>query len=302
MYALNNNLGIGVGSIVTVTASRLVRRIRNIMRFGLFSEINIPQHAGSLAALGFFAGVAIYGVAASGNGEQTLKLLTSNAGFAIENVDVTGNHRLSTIDVLSALSLDGETSMIGFSADKARARLEALPWIKSADVQKIYPDHIRVSIIERQPYAIWQHENRLDIIDDMGQVIVPFATGSAEKLPLVVGSGAQNSADGFINKMATLPAIYDHIYAYVRVGDRRWDIVLDNGIRIKLPASNAIERLQDVLSAKETADLLQRDIIGIDLRLSDRVTVELSKEAMARREAVVKDLVNKQKVREANRT
>lgn len=302
MYALNNNLGIGIGSIVTVTASRLIRRIKNIMRLGLMSEINIPQHTGSLATLGFFASVAIYGLACSGNGEQTLKLLTSNVGFAIENVDVSGNHRLSTIDVLSALSLDGQTSMIGFSADNARARLEALPWIKSADVQKIYPNHIHVSIVERQPYAVWQHDNLLDIIDNMGRVIVPFTSGSAENLPLVVGSGAESSAADFITKMAALPSIYQHIYAYVRVGDRRWDIILDNGVRIKLPATNAIERLKDILSSKETADVLQRDIIGVDLRLNDRVTVELPAEAMARREAVVKDLVNKQKAREANRT
>lgn len=211
-----------------------------------------------------------------------MKDAASSVGFMVANIEVNGGKRLAEKDILKILGLDARSSIINFDVDEARSVLEQQAWIQSADVQKIYPNRVRISVVEREPYAIWQHDGVMDIIDGTGRVIVPFQAGLVQNLPLVVGQGAQDAAKLFIQSLSVCPQFRDHIRSYVRVGDRRWDVILDNGMRIMLPEKGAVERLIFLTKTGVLEDLFSRDILSIDLRLSDRITVALSDEMLER--------------------
>lgn len=299
MYALNGQQEDGFSTLVMSILPRLYRRLRRTVSQIVQADIELPRHFGAFAVVLFFGATACYGISAGGHTDDVVKATTSTFGFAVEDVEIAGNNRMSELDVLSALGLDGETSMIGFDAVKARGVLEQLPWVQSVDVQKIYPDRVRVSLVERQPYAVWQHGDNLDIIDDAGRVIVPFKPGLAGDLPLVVGIGAEKKASDFVREVAAFPEIKEHVRAYVRVGDRRWDVLLDNGVRIKFPETDAMVRLADAVKADKEQGLFSRDVLSVDLRLPDRITVALSDEALERRNNVVKEEERHLKARKA---
>ena len=299
VYALNGQQADSFSTSAMSLLPRLYRRFRRAVFHFVLADIDVPRHFGTVAFVFFIGASAAYGISAGGHTEDVLKATTSTFGFAVEDVDIAGNKRMSELDVLSALGLDGETSMIGFDATAAREDLEKLPWVQSVDVQKVYPNRVRVSLVERQPYAIWQHEDKLDIIDDEGRVIVPFRPGLVGDLPLVVGAGADAKAQDFVKQVAAFPEIQDHVRAYVRVGDRRWDILLDNGVRIKLPEINAMARLADAVKADKEQGLFSRDVLSVDLRLPDRMTVALSDEALERRNQVVKEEERRLKAQKA---
>ena len=299
MYALNSQNGDGFSTPVMSNLPRLYRRLRRTVSQLVLADIELPHHFGTFAAVLFLGATALYGISAGGHTDEVVKATTSTFGFAVEDVEIAGNNRMSELDVLSALGLDGETSMIGFDAVDARKVLSELPWVQSVDVQKIYPDRVRVSLVERQPYAVWQHGDDLDIIDNDGRVIVPFKPGLAGDLPLVVGIGADKKASGFVHELAAFPEIQEHVRAYIRVGDRRWDVLLDNGVRIKLPEANAMARLADAVKADKEQGLFSRDVLSVDLRLPDRITVALSDEAVERRNNVVKEEERRLKAQKA---
>lgn len=299
MYALNSQNGDGFSTPVMSNLPRLYRRLRRTVSQLVLADIELPHHFGTFAAVLFLGATALYGISAGGHTDEVVKATTSTFGFAVEDVEIAGNNRMSELDVLSALGLDGETSMIGFDAVEARKVLSELPWVQSVDVQKIYPDRVRVSLVERQPYAVWQHGDDLDIIDNDGRVIVPFKPGLAGDLPLVVGIGADKKASGFVHELAAFPEIHEHVRAYIRVGDRRWDVLLDNGVRIKLPEVNAMARLADAVKADKEQGLFSRDVLSVDLRLPDRITVALSDEAVERRNNVVKEEERRLKAQKA---
>lgn len=213
--------------------------------------------------------------------------IISDSGFVVVDVDISGNKRLTKRDILKILELDVAPSIFTFDVERARSLLEKQAWVQSANVQKIYPNRMRISIVEREPYAIWQHDSIMDIVDHTGRVIVPFKGEVVRGLPLVVGQGAQNAAKGFIQALSVYRQVYDRVRAFVRVGDRRWDLVLDNGMRVMLPENDAIERLSSLVSSGTMQDLLSRDILNIDLRLADRITVSLSDETLERYQARV---------------
>ncbi|PWL17000.1 cell division protein FtsQ [Falsochrobactrum shanghaiense] len=265
----------------------LPRYLRKPFRFAarLFQgNVNIPRYAGTIGMLGFLGATGIYGMVLGGHSQEMIKATASTLGFAIENVKVAGNHEISDIDILGQLGLDGETSLVGLSAESARQSIAQLPWVESAEIRKVYPSTVLVSLQERKPFAIWQNDKELSLIDEAGDMIVPFRAGRYNSLPLVVGEGAEKRVKGFIDEVAAYPALAEKARAYIRVSDRRWDILLENGVRIMLPENEPMKALAQVQRLDSEKHLLSRDILSVDLRLEDRVTVQLTSSGMKQRE------------------
>ncbi|WP_375640842.1 MULTISPECIES: cell division protein FtsQ/DivIB [unclassified Bartonella] len=288
MYALNVNKTNVPMKVLSVPAlPRLYRRFLRFMFEFVFVNIHIPRHFGSFAVVWFFFVTAFYGLSSSGQMAVIVNTIILDSSFVVTHVDISGNKRLAKQDIFKILKLDVAPSIFTFDVERARSLLEKQAWVQSANVQKIYPNRMRISIVEREPYAIWQHDGIMDIVDNTGRVIVPFKGEIVRDLPLVVGQGAQNAAKVFIQALSVYPKVYDRIRAFVRVGDRRWDLVLNNGMRVMLPENGALERLSSLFSSGIMQDLLSRDILSVDLRLADRITVSLSDETLERYHATV---------------
>jgi cell division protein FtsQ len=216
---------------------------------------------------------------------EVVQAITARSGFAVDDVRIAGHREISEIDVIGAIGLDGWTSLIGFDAKGARARIGTLPWVKSVSVRKIYPDTLDVQIEERQPFAIWQHGSELTLIEASGNVIAPFSSNRHASLPLVIGLGAPEKAAAFVAKVEQYPELAARVKGYIHIGERRWDLRLENGVTIKLPEDGADEAIAEVLELDRRQGLLSRDIAAVDLRLADRLVIKLTPEAALRREA-----------------
>jgi len=256
----------------------LRKPVRTLSRLGT-GDFTPPRFAATMATAALFAATGLYGTYVAGNMPALAQAVTARTGFAVDKVRVFGHRETSEIDVLDKLELDGWTSLIGFNADSARERITTLPWVESASVRKVYPDVLEIRLQERVPFAIWQHEAELSIIGAKGNIIAPFTGASHSDLPLVVGPGAGEQAAGFIASVAAFPEIASRVKGYIQVADRRWDLRLDNGMTIRLPEAGVSQALADVVTMDREQRLLSRDVMSIDMRLADRVVVQLSPEA-----------------------
>ena len=246
-------------------------------------RVEIRPHVGSIAALAFLAASGIYGMALGGHTHAVTQAVTTGAGFALEDVHVSGNAETSDIDILQQLGLDGTTSVVAIDAHAARAQLMELPWVIDAQVQKIYPRGLSVTLTERKPVGIWQHGDMLSLIDARGDVIAPLTGARHADLPLYVGLGADRAADELEARLLFHPELRARVKAAIRIADRRWDLRLDNGVTLSLPAENIGAALKRFAEFDAGRDLLSRDISVVDLRLVDRVTVRLTEASFERR-------------------
>jgi cell division protein FtsQ len=268
----------------------LPRPLRRIVRFLVSlaaGRIHVPRHAGSVASLLFLGATGLYGMSLGGHSQDFAQASTTALGFAIEDVQVSGNRETSEIDILERLGLDGTTSLMALDVNEARARLAELPWVEDVSVRKVYPGTIEIALKEREAFAIWQHGSDLALIEKNGSVIAPLRDNKFSTLPLFVGRDAETAAAGFSAEFDNWPEIKTRVKAYVRVAGRRWDLRLDNGIVVKLPERD-VPRAMDMLATLEAEhSLLERDIAAVDLRLEDRTTIQLTEGALARRDAAV---------------
>jgi cell division protein FtsQ len=217
----------------------------------------------------FASGVIGRSVHAVGRGIDTV---TADAGFGISEIHIAGNRRTPYSQVLEVLGMKPGQSI--FSADlwRARDRLAHLDWIASAEIHRRYPDAIFVTLVEKRPFALWQPpadargEAPILLVERNGRPITSHDVEKFRRLPKLVGAGAPQAAADLVDAVASHRAIAARIAAYVRQSDRRWNLILDDGVVVQLPESGWQKELDALEHLIIDGGILERDITQIDLR------------------------------------
>jgi cell division protein FtsQ len=207
---------------------------------------------------------------------------SASLGLEVREVLIEGRVETQPAALLAALDVKRGAPLLGVDLRAARARIEALPWVRTASVERRWPGQIQVSITERAPLALWQHNGRIELIDREGKTISGAPVNRFSGLPMVVGEGGDRAAPGFLELLAKRPSLGPHIQAAIWVGQRRWNLRLQEGIDVRLPEANPEEALDRLAELGDRQQLFSRDIVMIDLRLPDRLIVRLSPEAAQR--------------------
>jgi len=273
-----------------------------MQRFAKRLERVCPRGAGTLWVFAFMLASVSYGVIKGGHaeavGEQLAEIrdaAANSVGFRISSISLTGEKQLTREDILNIAGISGRASLLFLDADAARNRLKANPWIADATILKLFPDRLHIAVTERRAFALWQKDGRVSVVSRDGVMVEPFVAPHVAHLPLVVGEGANIRAADFLTVMNNYPDLRDQVHAYVLVADRRWNLRLKNGMDIRLPEAEPAEAIEALLTLDKDKKLLSRDILAIDLRIRDRVSVRLSDEAAAARAEVLKDKKAKRK-------
>jgi cell division protein FtsQ len=238
------------------------------------------------ATLGAAALVSMASPNASGRAPSILaeiERLAEMAGFGLQQVAVSGHRFTPDGDVFDAVGLPRARTLLTFDPGAARERLERLPWVERATIERIIPDRLEVTILERVPFAVWQAEGRTFLIDRSGRVLSAVATDAMPELPRLAGEGAPNEAAALIDLLAPHPGLRDRVRLAERVGGRRWRLHLAGGGAIELPASGESEALARAM-------VLARAGVArtgaTDLRAEGRILLRTSRSALDRNEPV----------------
>jgi cell division protein FtsQ len=239
---------------------------------------------GVLGGLGFWVGSSGAAAYAGAAVEDQALRLTGSAGFAIREVNAVGRVRTDKEALRAQLGVEVGQPILALDPDAAKTRLEALPWVARASVERLLPDRVEVRLMERQPLALWQREGRFDLIDSGGSVIVedaldrgPGAVDPAYgKLRVLVGDQAPRHAATLFALLSTEPALSARVAAATWIGDRRWTLRLDNRIDVLLPERNVLRAWRFLAAKAREEKLLERAVSVIDLRfLPSRLRLRL---------------------------
>jgi cell division protein FtsQ len=218
------------------------------------------------------SGLAAEAEAAAG---QRVAAAAKDVGFAVANVSVEGRVREPREAILDALGVKRGTPILAVDLASAKMRLEALPWVRRAEIERLLPDTIFVRIAERRPLAFWQRQGKLSLIADDGTVIPTERLDDFGALVVLVGDDAPKLGASLLDMLATEPALQPHVAAAVRVGGRRWTVRLDSGIDVALPEQDPESAWHRLAALDRSDSLLGRSIVEVDLRLPDRLVLRL---------------------------
>lgn len=275
-------------------------------RYILMVERYLPRRVGLVATLAILFGSLGFGIVKGGHVEEfttalsdTRNALANSAGFRITTVGINGRKQLSQDEVLAIGGVNGRSSLLFLDADTVRAKLKANPWIADATILKLYPGRLQIDIVERTAFALWQQNGRLSVIASDGAVLEPYVTRRFLNLPLVVGKGADSRAHDFLALLDRYPQVRSVTKAAIFVGERRWNLRLKDGLDVRLPENDVGNALAALSKLDKDEKLFSRDIVAVDMRLPDRLIVQLSDEAGKARDDLFKDKKSKKKAGDA---
>lgn len=188
-------------------------------------------------------------------------------GYAADDIRISGLERMDAEAVLKTIGVQPGASLIGFDAVQARKLLENVDWVVSAKVMRMFPNQLEITLEERQPFAIWQREGRYYVIDKSGAAISSLPPNQFTDLILVTGEGAQTSVADLVAQLDNHPTLRPRVKAAARAGQRRWNIVLDNGVVVALPEHDVDAALTEVERLDREHGLLAMGITRVDLRI-----------------------------------
>ncbi len=243
---------------------------------------DIAAKIGFAASIGFLALTVAYGAYLNGSlSPVSGPLLTfadevaREVGFAIDKIVIRGRTQVREAEILDALGDTGNQSIIAFDARAAQARLLRLGWVKTAEVRRQWPSTLLVEISERTAYAVWDSGSGLLAVDAEGHVLGPVKTEELTGLVRLNGEGAPQAAKQLIEALQPYAAIRGELQIAERIALRRWDLVLKDGLRVKLTDGLLAEACADLDRLISEHRSILDEAAAVDLRAPGQIALQL---------------------------
>lgn len=199
---------------------------------------------------------------------------SARLGFRVDEILVVGRQETKRADLLKAVTLARGAPILAFDINAARRRVEALPWVRQASIERMLPNTVLLNVEERQPLAVWQHKGNFALIDHEGEVILRKGIERYADLVIVVGKEAPIHAASLLETLGNEPELMGLVKAAVWVGGRRWNLRLAGDIDVRLPEKNARGAWSRLAEYERVHQVLERDVQVLDLRLPDRLIIK----------------------------
>ncbi|MCC8237656.1 cell division protein FtsQ/DivIB [Pinisolibacter aquiterrae] len=258
-----------------------MRTVRRWTRLADRMLSSVRPMQGTVAALAFLGAWGVYGMALSGAWRTAADALTAGLGFSVASIEIRGLSEADSTEISDRIDVTQTSSLLMVDVEKARSRIAEIPWIADVAVKKLYPNRIVVNLTERRPFALWQDEGKVRVVDRTGAVMSDVLETRNAGLPLIVGQGANTRVAEAVELMNAAPSLRPKIRAAVLVAERRWNMITVDGIEILLPEENPAAALERVAVLQDSKKLLERDVEVVDMRVPDRLFVRLSDAAAA---------------------
>lgn len=242
-------------------------RLRSVQAVGVLTGIAL------LGALGVWVEKTGWVVDTLNQTKWVMIRIFAEQGFTVEDVLVTGRTETKRDDLLNAMGVARGAPILAYDFEAAKTRVEGLPWVLTARVERLLPDTLVVHLVERRPMALWQNQGQFALIDEEGKIITREELGRFAQLIHVVGEDAPLHVGGLLELLDTQPELKKQVKAAVRVGGRRWDLMLAGGIDVRLPESNVPQALARLVDFERETGVMGREVKVLDLRTPDRVIV-----------------------------
>jgi len=258
--------------------SRVAYRIMRLLlipRLRLIFTLGFPSLLIFCATLGLFININVWENISSI--KKDLKLaFVERPEFMIKVASIDGSSDELANEIREILPLDFPVSYFDLDIKYLHKVVNEIPAVASAAIKISAGGVLQINVAEKSPAFIWRKDNVMSVIDETGSFIrIANSRVDYPKLPLVVGEAADLAVSEISSLMQANEYFKDHVRAFIRVGERRWDLILENNVRIMLPQREFLAAFDRLMLMNEAGQLLSGRLSNIDMRLVVRPTVRV---------------------------
>ena len=203
--------------------------------------------------------------------------ISKAAGLIVQEVIVEGRSKTRKKALLQALQVSEGDNILTINITEMKDRINKLPWVKFARIERHFPNKISLTLVERTPMARWQTNRMLKLIDDHGDIIPVVDLTSFSNLPIIIGKNAPKIAGQILRTLSNEPHLFRRVKSLTLVSDRRWDVELDNQINVHLPEKNPGKAWTHLATVEQGHNIFGDQVQGIDMRLENQLIIKIEK-------------------------
>ena len=203
--------------------------------------------------------------------------ISKTVGLTVREVIVEGRSKTRKSVLLQALQVSEGDNILAINITEMKDRINKLPWVKSARIERHFPNKISLTLFERTPMARWQTNRMLKLIDVHGDVIPIVDLTRFSNLPIIIGKNAPKIAGQILNTLSNEPHLFRRVKSLTLVSDRRWDVQLDNQINVHLPEKNPGKAWAHLATVEQGHNIFGDQVQGIDMRLENQLIIKIEK-------------------------
>jgi len=198
--------------------------------------------------------------------EAALAEEIADAGFRVRSIEAQGMAKTEAAVLWQTLGIQSGQPIFAIDLERARQQVERLPWIRVATVERSLPDTLIVRVLERQPLALWQRDGDISLIDETGTIVPDAPLEDFRDLPLLAGEGVPQAAGDLLSVLQEDPALARRVTGASHIEHRRWDVLVDDRVWVKLPQTGVREAWLRLGREEQLHGVLARNVISIDAR------------------------------------
>ena len=222
--------------------------------------------------------------------EKYSKLLNNfliKNGFTINNIQILGIKNIPKETIIKIVNNEKKSNILNVNLLNIYNNLRNNDWVEELYIERVLPNTIKISIIEKEAIGIWQYEMSNKLITKNGEII---STANINKfkidLPIIHGNHANKNANSILKILETNKVLTKNIWSLDYINNRRWNLHFKQGIIVLLPSEGVLRAWNEIIKLQKNYDVLNLGLTELDLRNPNKILGKIS---------VNKDLINHRK-------
>ena len=206
----------------------------------------------------------------------------SQSKYQLHTLSLEGASPLLEQDIRTKFGSLFPVSSFELNLDEMRIWIENIPSVDRAVVMVSTGGLLSVKIMEMPAAFVWRDVDGLKLVSGSGNILRNIAyRADFGHLPLIAGEGAVDVLEEARSIISHADPIADRLRGLVRVGHRRWNVILLDGQTIALPENSPELALSQAIVLGQAQNLFERDISLIDFRDPNRPTLRIRPAALS---------------------
>ena len=222
--------------------------------------------------------------------EKYSKLLNNfliKNGFTINNIQILGIKNIPKETIIKIVNNENKSNILNVNLLNIYNNLRNNDWVEELYIERVLPNTIKISIIEKEAIGIWQYEMSNKLITKNGEII---STANINKfkidLPIIHGNDANKNANSILKILETNKVLTKNIWSLDYINNRRWNLHFKQGIIVLLPSEGVLRAWNEIIKLQKNYDVLNLGLTELDLRNPNKILGKIS---------VDKNLINHRK-------
>lgn len=203
--------------------------------------------------------------------------LIKDLGFQLNNIQVLGNNSVLKEDIIKEIVFNNCDNLFCVNLGQSKKEIEKNNWVRSAKLKYSLPSKLSIVIEEEKPVFLLKETENISLLNSDGKKIqdIKVIPDDYKDLLILSGNGVENKILNLLNLFSISTNISENIKEARLISNRRWSLKHSSNIIIELPENNPDKAFYRIIELDKKYGLLNERLKKIDLRMSDRMIIQL---------------------------